>query len=104
MASLLRSPLPPKASEKPLPQFDLGPVPAPDRSESVAARSAAPPAAGSPGRTSPPSHSGTLAWATRLENAALGRLSPAMRARVGRHRNALLAGACVAGGVLFLAL
>ncbi|HTQ03398.1 MAG TPA: hypothetical protein VMI54_06060 [Polyangiaceae bacterium] len=104
MASLLRSPLPPKASEKPLPQFDLGPLPTPDRSESVAARSAAPAAASKAGRTSMPSHAGTLAWATRLENAALGRLSPAMRERVGRHRNAVLVGGCVAGGVLLLAL
>jgi hypothetical protein len=101
MASLLRSPLPPKTSEKPLPQFELGPVPAPDRSESVAAHSAAPPPASKPGR---PSEGGTLAWTTRLENAALGRLSPAMRERVGRHRNALLVGAGVAGGVLLLAL
>jgi len=101
MASLLRSPLPPKASEEPLPQFDLGPLPAPARSESVAAHSAAPPAAGKPGRTS---DAGTLAWVTRLENAALGRLSPGMRERVGRHRNALLVAGCVAGGVLLLAL
>jgi hypothetical protein len=101
MASLLRSPLPPKASEAPLPQFDLGPLPAPARSESVAAHSAAPPSAGKSGRKS---DAGTLAWLTRLENAALGRLSPAMRERVDRHRNAVLVGGCVASGVLLLAL
>lgn len=101
MASLLRSPLPPKASDKPLPQFDLGPLPAPTRSESVAAHSAAPPSSSKPARTSAP---GTLGWVTRWENAALGRLSPAMRERVGRHRNAVLVGSCVAGGVLLLAV
>ncbi len=99
MASPLRSPLPPKASEQPLPQFELGPLPA--RSESVAAHSAAPPPATKQGR---PTEARTLAWMTRLENAALGRLSPAMRERVARHRHAMLAGSCLAGGVLLLAL
>jgi hypothetical protein len=100
MASLLRSPAR-KASDEPLPQFDLGPLSAPGRVESVTAHSASPPA---PGKSERSSHARTLAWVTRLENAALARLSPAVRARVGRHRNALLAGACVAGGVLLLAL
>jgi pyruvate/2-oxoglutarate dehydrogenase complex dihydrolipoamide acyltransferase (E2) component len=79
-------------------------LPAPTRAEGVSARSAAPPGASNAGGTTLGSPTRTLGWVTRIESAALGKLSPSMRERIGRHRDATLVGAACALGVLLLAV